>query len=222
MNTRTLALLTLVAATAPALADPLAGNGGFEMPGANATLPALWTPNAGGAPGTLSQRDSSTPFAGQWAQRLVAIGNNTVGASAGVTQNSADVGLASLAPGSSLTLSFQGNYNFGPGGVGFYAVRVLNSTGEIVANTGLQVVTNSTNGYQLFTSPTLTVPAFGASPNDSYFAFAEFSVAAGAFDGSSARAFIDNVDISGTTVPAPASLALLGGGLIIAGRRRRA
>jgi hypothetical protein len=49
----------------------------------------------------------------------------------------------------------------------------------------------------------VTVPAFGAPPNDSYAAFVEMTVAAGAFVGSSAEAFIDDVVINGVVVSGP-------------------
>lgn len=221
MKTRIIVASVLMAA-APAFADNLTGNPGFEMPGLTAADSNQWTANSGGPAGTLSQRDSSNPRSGNWAHNIVAVGSDAAGAGAGITQNSiADAGLLSLAPGSSVSLSFYGNYNFGPGGVGFYALRILNGAGAIVADTGLQTIANSTNGYQLFTSPSLTVPAFGAAPDDTYAAFVEISVAAGAFSGSTASAFIDDVDVQGTVIPAPASLALMGGGLALVGRRRR-
>ncbi|MFA6044228.1 MAG: hypothetical protein WC718_04530 [Phycisphaerales bacterium] len=223
MNTRALAVLALVAAAAPAFADPLTGNGGFETAGMGPTMSAQWFAGGGGAAGTLSERSSANPFSGSWSQNLNAVGSDLTGASAVITQNSiADVGLPSLAPGSSLSLSFRGNYTLGPGGVGFYALKILNGSGAIVADTGLQVITGSTAGYQLFSTSALTVPAFGAAPNDTYAAFVEISVAGGAFNGSFAQAYIDDVNVQGTTIPAPASLALVSGGLLLAGRRRRA
>lgn len=214
------ATATIIASAASAA--PLAGNPGFEIAGSGPSVSALWVPSGGGPAGTLTQRDSTNPFSGQWAQFMTAVGSNAAGASAGITQNTiADLSLASLQPGSSLSLSFRGNYTFGPGGVGFYVLRILNGSGSIVADTGLQVVTGSTSGYQLFSTALLTVPAFGAAPNDTYAAFIEINVAAGAFVGSTASAFIDDVNIDGTIIPAPASVTLLGVGLLAATRRRR-
>jgi len=222
VSLKTSALLALVAA-APAMAANIAGNAGFEVAGNSPTISAFWGAGAGGAAGTVSERSATNPFAGDWAQRLVANGGVGAGASAGISQNSiADLGLVSLAPGSSVGLSFRGNYTFGPGGVGFYTLRILNSSGQIVADTGLQVVNQGTNGYQSFSTADLVVPAFGAAPNDSFAAFVEINVAAGAFDGSTSAAFIDDVVIDATLVPAPSALGLLGAGVLVAGRRRRA
>ncbi len=222
VSLKTSALLAVVAA-APAMAANIAGNAGFETAGDSSTISAFWGAGAGGAAGTISERSSTNPFSGDWAQRLVANGAPAQGASAGISQNSInDLGLVSLAPGSSVTLSFKGNYTFGPGGVGFYTLRILNSSGAIVANTGLQVVNQGTNGYQMFSTAALTVPEFGAAPNDSFAAFVEINVVAGAFDGSTSSAFIDDVVIDATLVPAPSALGLMGAGLLVAGRRRRA
>ncbi|MFA6044226.1 MAG: hypothetical protein WC718_04520 [Phycisphaerales bacterium] len=222
MKSQSLCLLGLVACASPAFAINIAGNAGFETAGPTMTDSAQWQATGGGPVGTFSQRDSSNPFAGNWDHNLVAVGNAVAGASAGIVQNSiADAGFASLAPGSTVSLSFEGRYNLGPGGVGFYALRILDSGGNIVADTGLQTISSSTNGYFLFSSQALTVPAFGASPADAYAAFIEFDVAAGAFDGSFAQAYIDNVNVEATLVPAPATLALLGGSLLLGTRRRR-
>ncbi len=208
--------------TTSALADQLAGNSGFESAGATPDQSAQWNVTGGGAPGTLSQRDASTPLTGLFAHRLFAVGGAAIGGSAGINQNTiSDVGLASLAPGSAVSLSFNGNYTFGPGGVGFYALRILNAEGAIVGDTGLQTISASTSGYASFSTASLTVPAFGAAPNDTFAAFIEISVAAGAFEGSTAAAFIDDVRINGTIVPAPSAAAVLGAGLVLVSRRRR-
>jgi hypothetical protein len=223
MKMRNTAVLALVAAaSAPALAANITANGGFELAGAAPTDSQFWTSSGGGAAGTSSTRDSSNPFAGDWAHRLAAVGGPGQGASANVSQNSNDAfpGI-SLLPGSSVSMSFKGNYTFGEGGVAFYVLRILNATGAIVADTGLQTISQGTNGYQTFSTAALTVPDFGAAPNDAYFSFVEFTTAAGAFDGSTATGLVDNVVVEGTLVPAPASLGLLATGLLCAARRRR-
>ena len=222
MKMRTVLLLALASAASPALADVVIANGGFESAGPTPTAAEFWNASSTPTPGTFANRESGNPASGNWAGHILAVGNNTAGAAAVFNQNSGAQSIGSLAPGSSLSMTFSGSFTFGPGGVGFYALRILNSGGAIVADTTLQGVFSNTSGYQQFTSPTLTVPAFGAFPNDAYFAFVEFDVNAGAFDGSTAEAYIDDVNVQGTTVPAPASFALIGGGLIFAGRRRRA
>ncbi len=193
-------------------------NGGFEL-GSGADSDG-WEEVAGGPAGTVSERFFGMAASGDYSHRISAVGDDTAGASAVLIQNTQFNGLDSLAPGSSVSLSFDAATNFGPGGVGFYVLRVLDASGAIVADTGLQNLA-ATGGYQSYSTAALTVPAFGAAPSDYYAAFVEISVAAGAFDGSSAEAFIDNVVISGTVVPAPGALGMLALGGLVAGRRRR-
>ncbi|MCG8509392.1 MAG: PEP-CTERM sorting domain-containing protein [Rhodospirillales bacterium] len=201
----------------------VAGNPGFEIAGTGgATDSDLWSEFAGGAAGTVSERDASMPASGNWAHHLLAIGNSTTGASAGINQNSiADVGLDSLEENTTLDASFLWKADLGPGGVAFAALRVLDGVGAVVADSGLQPLPASAN-YTPITLPTVNVPAFGAAPADTYAAFLEISVGAGAFDGSRAEGYVDDVSIQGTLVPEPASLALIGlGGLAMLSRRRR-
>ncbi len=204
--------------------DTVIGNGGFETAGMSATDSDLWNEFSGGAAGTLSERDTNiaNAFDGASSHHIVAIGADMVGAAAGINQNSvADGGLLSLDEGTDLTASFFWNGNLGPGGVAFAALRILDGTGAVVADTGLINLPN-TMGYTMQTLPTLTVPAFGAAPADTYAAFFEVSVAAGAFDGSFAEGFVDGVDVQGSVVPEPASAGLVGAlciGMLI--RRRR-
>jgi len=210
--------ILFTAGTAFAGSGPIQVNGGFEL-GTGADSDG-WEENAGGGAGTVSERFFGNAASGDYSHYLGAFGNDTTGASAGMTQNSQFVGLGTLDEGSSLQLSFDAATNFGPGGVGFYALRILNADGAIVADTGLQMMA-ATGGYQSYSTAELTVPAFGGAPSDFYAAFVEFSVAAGAFDGSTSEAYIDNVVITGTIVPAPGALAMLGLGGLVAGRRRR-
>lgn len=211
----------------PANAANLAGNAGFEVAGVGgATDSDLWTEFSGGPAGTLSERDGTMPFAGSFAHHLVAAGDPTAGASAGINQNSiADVGLPSLKPGSALSASFEWKSSYGPGGVGNAFLRILNGVGAIVADTGAIPLPDTAGAYAAQATPGLIVPAFGAAPNDTYAAFLEITTAAGAFTGSSADAFVDDVVIDGTTVPEPASVVLMSVGLIclvgVANRRRR-
>ncbi len=185
-----------------ALADEVATNGGFETAGfGGPTESFAWGFAASGGPGSLSQRDGTMPRTGAFAQHLRTFGSDGMGGNAAVFQNSiTDGGLSSLQENTQLSASFYGKYTLGPGGVGFYVLRVLNANGVIVAQTPLGVITSGTGAYQNITMGPITVPAFGAPPNDVYSAFVEINVAAGAFVGSSAEAFIDDVSINGTVV----------------------
>lgn len=216
MSARTvLVCLSGLAIAATACADDIAANGGFEMGDGGDS--ASWSEFGGGADGTMSARSMDDPITGLWSHVLFAAGDNLGGGAAGINQNSiADGGLASLQEMSSLSLAFEAETDFGPGGVGFYALRVLNGDGAIVADTGLQPIANGLNA-----SADLMVPAFGGGPNDSYAAFVEIVVNAGAFDGSFAGAKLDDVVVNGTLIPAPGAAVLLGAGSLALMRRRR-
>jgi hypothetical protein len=190
-------------------------NGGFELgTGGDSDF---WNEFGGGAAGTASFRSSANPIAGNWSHQLTAIGSGLTGAAAGINFNSIDTGgLPSLAEFSTLSLSFDAEVDFGPGGVGFFTLAILDATGAIVSSTGLQPLFTGS-----LSSAVLNVPAFGAAPSDAYAAFVEIVVNAGAFDGSTAGALIDNVVINGTLVPAPGTLALLGLSMLGTSRRRR-
>ena len=216
-------VLGIIASTSiPASAGLLTGNAGFETAGLNATDSALWSEFAD--TNAVSERDSTMPLVGSYAHHLMATGATGLGASAGINQNSiADVGLPSLQEGTSVSAEFQWKGSLGTGGVAFAVLRILNGVGAIVADTGLQPLPNTGGSYTLQSLPMLNVPAFGGGPNDTYAAFLEISVGAGAFVGSTAEGFVDSVNVSGTTVPVPepSPLALLGliGLVTIAGRR---
>jgi hypothetical protein len=200
-----------------AAADLIVTNGGFEL--GSGISSDSWIQFAGGAPGTVSERSTLMPNSGSFSQRVVAIGAAGLGAAAGVNQNSiAEGGFASLQELTIATASFDAKVDLGPGGVGFYELKILNGTGAVVATSGIQNMMPSSTyvHYNLAAN----VPAFGAAPNDVYAAFIEILVVAGAFDGSTASGFIDDVQVNGTLVPAPASFAFAGA-LGLAGLRRR-
>lgn len=219
-NTWALGIVALLAAAGAASASSIVANGGFES-GAG-TDSDQWNQIASGGPGTVSDRSTVMPLTGVHSHLLNASGISGIGSVASLFQNSiADAGMASLAPLTTVTVSLNAKVNLGPGGVAFYALRVLNSDGVIVADSGLQGLASS-NGYVAYNAA-VNVPAFGAFPNDTYASFIEIFVAAGAFEGSSAQAFIDDVQIDGTLVPAPGALALVGlAGIPAVSRRRRA
>lgn len=215
--------ILFAAATSPLYAVTLTLNGGFEDAGVGgATDSDVWEEFAGGAAGTLSERDSTNPASGSWAHHVVAVGSPTAGAAAGVTQNSiANAGFPSLAEGSVISGSFDADLFLGPGGVAFAEFSVLNGVGAVVATTGPVMLTDNLPGYETYNLAPLVVPAFGASPNDVYAAFLNINVAAGAFDGSLSEAYIDNVEVTGAVIPEPTALALMGVAAVGAAIRRR-
>ena len=215
------AVILAVASAAPAGATVnLVGNGGFEVAGAGGpTDSAMWSEFTSYA-SNLSERGTTNPEFGSYAHHLYAVGLQDLGTVAGINQNSGnDVGLPSLQPGSTLSATFDAMTPFGPGGVMNYTLRILNGVGAIV-----QIYNNTIGApssvYQTYTTPTFTVPAFGAAPNDYYVAFFEVNAAAGGFVGSTSEVYVDNVHVDGTVVPEPASLVLLGLGLLVGGRRK--
>jgi hypothetical protein len=207
---RSLGIMSCVAiafmfAAAPTWAASIVGNGGFEVAGAGgATDSAMWNEGGNG----ISQREAAHPKLGAWDHRIYA---GTPAASSAVTQNSvADVGLVSLQPGSSLSMSFDAIFTPGEGGVMIYRLAILNAIGAYVVDSGFATIAGGTGGlYQTFTRGPLTVPAFGVAPNNVYAAYVEIVVNSAAITGSTSEAFVDNVQINGTLVPEPASLALL-------------
>ncbi len=183
------------------VSSELVSNGGFETAGfGGATDSFTWNANFSGGPGSLSQRDDTMPRTGGFAHHLLTFGADGIGGNAAVSQNTTtDGGMASLQENTPVSATFHGKYILGPGGVGFYVIRILNGGGAIVAQTPLGVINASTGGvYQTYSTPSVMVPPFGAPPNDVYGAFIELNVAAGAFVGASAEAYIDDVSISGT------------------------
>ena len=201
-NSHGLLAAVLLSGLAPlAGADEVIVNGGFETEGFGGPADsANWIEVASGAFGTLSERVASPVSAGLFAHHLAAIGADGIGSTGVIVQNGvADGGLASLEQNTTVTATFRASVTLGPGGVGFYALRILNGAGAIVANSGLGVITNGTNGeFASFSMGPLTVPAFGEAPNDVYSAYVEIAVAAGAFPASTAEAYVDEVVVTGT------------------------
>jgi len=211
MFIKTAITVSALALAGTALGDEVASNGGFEL-GIGGDADA-WEEFGG------SFRDNAAPLAGDWSMQMDALGTDGLGAASGATYNSiANGGFASLEENTTVTLSFDATTNFGPGGVGFFVLRILNGTGAIVADTGLQnMLPSGTNSYSI----SVDTPFFGAAPNDVFAAFVSIEAVAGGFNGSFASATVDNVSIQGTLVPAPGALALMGLGGLAAARRRR-
>ena len=198
---KNLSILFIVALlVTPALAADIAGNGGFEVAGGGgATDSDLWSEFAANNPGSLTERDSSNPNTGSWAHRLVAAGADGIGDASGIEQNSiVDAGLPSLQENTNVIVSYNAQALYDVGGVGFAFVRILNGVGAIVADSGLQNI--PAGPYQAVTLPTVTVPAFGAPPNDVYAAFVSFQCNSGGIPGTLNECFIDDVAIDATLV----------------------
>jgi len=209
-----------LALTVTASAAQIAGNGGFETAGTSATDSAMWTEWASGGPTAVSERSAAMPEIGAWSHHVIASGTAALGGSSGINQNSRnDVAPASLEPGTTLSATLDAAVDYGPGANGIYTLRILNSAGGIVADTGWRTFTDTNLTWRTYTTTTLTVPAFGAVPNEAYSAYIEIVMQAGAFAESYGEMYVDNVQISGTLVPEPAALALLGLGLLITRRR---
>ncbi|HRX86614.1 MAG TPA: PEP-CTERM sorting domain-containing protein [Phycisphaerae bacterium] len=205
----------------PVQATVITGNGGFEIAGSGGAADSdMWSEFTTAA-NNVSERTTTNPEFGSYAHHLLAYGQDALGTVAGIQQNSGnDVGLPSLAPGSTLSASFDAMTPFGPGGVMNYTLRILNGAGAIV-NIYNNTIPNPSSVYNTYTTTSLIVPAFGAAPNDYYVAFFEINAAAGGFASSVSEIYVDNVSIEGTLVPEPASLALLALGAAAVTRRRR-
>ncbi len=209
-----------VALAVSANAAPVEGNGGFEVAGTSATDSAMWTEWASGGPTSVSERSTALVEFGSWSHHILAAGGTGIGGTAGINQNSRnDVNPASLQPGTTLSMTLDAAVNYGDGGNGIYTLRILNSAGGIVANTGWRNFTDTNLAWRSYSTATLTVPAFGAAPNDAYSAYVEIVMQAGAFPASNGEMYIDNLQIDGTLVPEPAALALVGLSLLFARRR---
>jgi hypothetical protein len=213
--------MVLAIGVSPAAATVnIAGNGGFELAGVGGAADSdQWT-EVTSFIANLSERSTTNPNSGSFSHHLYAEGTDGLGTVAAITQHSAnDSGFASLMEGTVLNASFDAMTPFGPGGVMNYSLRILNSAGAIV-----QIYSNTIPSpsavYNTFTTPDLNVPAFGAAPNDAFYAFIEINAAAGGFLSSTAEVYVDNVMINGTVIPEPTSALLLVVGALGLRRRR--
>ncbi|MCA9251728.1 MAG: PEP-CTERM sorting domain-containing protein [Phycisphaerae bacterium] len=212
--------MALAMGVSPAAATIVSGNGGFELAGGGgAADSAQWTEITTSA-ANLSERTTTNPNSGSYSHHLYAEGMDALGTVAAITQHSAnDAGFASLLEGTTLSASFDAMTPFGPGGVMNYSLRILNSAGAIVQIYN-NTIPNPSAVYNTYTTPNLIVPAFGAAPNDAFYAFIEINAAAGGFIGSTSEIYVDNVAIDGTLVPEPSSVLLLLFGAMGLRRRR--
>lgn len=202
-----------------ASADDVIANGGFELgAGTNADN---WQQVGTQAP----LRDNTMPRpGGDWALKFEAVGAAGIGANSVAVQNSIeDGGLPSLQENTTVDVSFWAKGTLGPGGAARAFARLLDGMGNIIVTETVELTPVLTSSYEQYTFNQINVPAFGPDPTDEYAIFVEIVAEAGGFVGSNATVFIDDVVATGTLVPEPAALALLGAaGLTLLARRRRA
>jgi PEP-CTERM motif len=204
------ATMALFAGAAHAQVNGFA-NGGFEMVG-ESTPAASWLAAASGY--SLST-DART---GQYAAELSSVAFNA----AVMLQNSVEQGgLAPLVAGDNPLLSFWSKGTAGGTGNVLFALRYLDGTGNILANSRNQFFQGRIN-ESTWTEITYDL---GAVPVGAVAAFIEFSQAIGPIEPGlpAGRVLIDDLFLS--VVPEPGTYALMLAGLVAVGavaRRRRA
>lgn len=221
------ASMALLAGAAQAVTVNGFANGGFEatqttvagpmgpMPSVDATKAQAWRPAAGGY--SLST-DART---GSFAAELASPAFNA----AVMLQNSIDDGgLPDLTVGDTPKLSFWAKGFAGGTGNVLFALRYLDGTGNILANSGNQFFQNSINTSS-WTEITYNLVAV---PTGAKAAFIEFSQGIGPIDAGlpAGRVLIDDLYLGvAAPIPEPGTYALMLAGLVGVGalvRRRRA
>ena len=185
------------------LAENVAFNPGFEIEGPGGDGDALGWFSSPGNNG-VSERDSSEPFSGEWAYRLLATGEQV-----GVSQRSGnEQGLASLAPGTDVEFSLMYLTRAPGNAAALVYVAIVNRNGEIVSDPGNPFnLFDSNDSYLEMSIGPLTVPESSDSPNDYYEAVISFAVFPNSRE--TVEIFIDDVVIEATLVPEPSILAAL-------------
>jgi PEP-CTERM motif len=212
--------LSIAAAAAMALAAGSAqaangfANGGFETEGV--TTPALsWLAAASGY-----SRESGDAHSGSWAAVLASPAFNA----AVMLQNSIEQGgLPPLTAGDTPTFSFWAKGSAGGTGNVLFALRYLDGTGNILANSG-NVFFHPAINPNTWTEVTYNL---GAVPAGAVAAFVEFSQGIGPIESGlpAGRVLIDDISLSVAAIPEPETYALmlLGlAGVVGVARRRRA
>ena len=210
------ATLALCAGAAQAVTVNGFANGGFETVGVS-TPAASWLQAASGY--SLST-DAHT---GAYSAQLASPAMNA----AVMLQNSIDQGgLPALTVGDTPTLSFWAKGTAGGTGNVLFALRFLDGTGNIKANSGNQFFQGSINPT---TWTQITYNAIGAVPVGATAAFIEFSQGIGPIAPGlpAGKVLIDDLYLGvAAAVPEPGSYALMLAGLVgvasIARRRRAA
>jgi hypothetical protein len=219
------AALALCAGVAQAATQNGIANGGFENatpidplpPGGVSSFAASWLSSPTGNPVMLSTDARTGSYAA-----LLTVPNGFGGST--MFQNSIDQGgLLPLTAGDSPKLSFWAKGDVSTTGNVLFALRYLNGTGGILANSGNQFFQGSIN-TRTWTEITYDL---GAVPVGAVAAFLEMNTAVGPLlDGRPNAVLIDDIYLGVAAIPEPSTYALMLAGLagvgLLAKRRRQA
>ena len=213
LSTVALAAVALLAGTAQAATTNGFANGGFETAGGT-TPAASWLQAASG------YSRSSDAHSGSFSAQLASPAFNA----AVMLQNSIDQGgLAPLTVGDNPTLTFWAKGTAGGTGNALFALRYLDGTGNIKANSGNVFFHTAINN----SSWTQITYSLGAVPANATAAFIEFSQGIGPIEPGlpAGRVLVDDLFLGvAAAVPEPETYALMLAGLAAVGalvRRRR-
>lgn len=215
LSTVALAAMALIAGTAQAATMNGFANGGYEVAGAT-TPAASWLQAASG------YSRSADAHTGSFSAQLASPAFNA----AVMLQNSIDQGgLAPLTVGDSPVLTFWAKGTAGGTGNALFALRYLDGTGNIKANSGNVFFHTSINP----TTWTQITYSLGAVPAGATAAFIEFSQGIGPIEAGlpAGRVLVDDLYlgvVAAAPVPEPETYALMLAGLVGVGamvRRRR-
>jgi len=176
--------------------ENIVSNGGFELVGTGGETDAADWAEFGGS-SALFIRDSTMPLDGDWALRLQTSSEN---AQAGVAQEGNFLGLPSLVPGTSVSLSFDVNYDAGNRGTFYYLFKLRKNNNIPIESVGNGIFDTGGN-FVSITGPTFQVPT--GDPGDYFYTTIEFFLRLRSPGTEPAIGFIDNVVIEGTFVPEP-------------------
>jgi hypothetical protein len=176
-------------------------NGGFETAPTVPVTPNDWQYNGAGA-----ARDATHPHGGQFEANL---NNVTEASNANVQQQTA---FGSITPGTTYTLDYWAQGDYGVGGIGQTQVAFMNSGGGILPGSPQFINIPPTASYAHYTQ-NFTAPANASA------LFLAFNSVTGAVTGSTAHLYVDDVQFK--PVPEPTALAVVGLSIFGALRRRR-
>jgi len=179
-------------------------NGGFELEGTEGAGDAADWIEFGTVGTGVFVRDPTMPATGEWAFRLETTGNCGCGP-ANVVHDGRFVGLPSLLPASTVSLSFDVNYEQGDGTLG-YIFSLRRDGGDLIESV-VNPILDTGGSYVTITGPTFQVPEglepFPGNTGVYFYTAIEFYMNSTSNRPNFELAFIDNVRIEGTFVPEP-------------------